>query len=162
QIMSSDGTVLSSPGAISASGSLALLVGYQGKATAKEAKALGKPYQKGDVIGLSGLEQSFQKRLAGKPAQIIKIVGPGHKVDTTASASAAIKGRPVITSIDMNVQHAASEAVSAAKTKKPIDMVAIQPSTGKILAVVERPGGFDRALEGIFPPGSTFKIVTAS
>src|SRR5262249_50236214 len=75
---------------------------------------------------------------------------------------AAIKGRPVITSIDMNVQHAASEAVSAAKTKKPIDMVAIQPSTGKILAVVERPGGFYRALEGIFPPGSTFKIVTAS
>ena len=41
-------------------------------------------------------------------------------------------------------------------------MVAIQPSTGKVLAVVERPGGFDRALAGIFPPGSTFKVVTAS
>ena len=41
-------------------------------------------------------------------------------------------------------------------------MVVIQPSTGKVLAVVERPGGFDRALEGIFPPGSTFKVVTAS
>jgi cell division protein FtsI/penicillin-binding protein 2 len=160
--MSSDGTALSSPGAIAASGSLALLVGYLGKATAKEAKALGKPYKKGDVIGLSGLELTYQKRLAGKPAQIIKIVGPGHKVDSTATRFAAIKGRPVTTSIDMNVQAAASQAVSTAKTNKPIDMVAIQPSTGKILAVVERPGGFDRALEGIFPPGSTFKIVTAS
>jgi len=161
-IVSSDGTVLSSPGAISASGSLALLVGYLGKATAKEAKALGKPYKKGDLIGLSGLEQTYQKRLAGKPAQIIKIVGPGHKVDATAMRFAAIKGKPVTTSIDMSVQHAASEAVLTAKTNKPIDMVAIQPSTGKILAVVESPGGFDRALEGIFPPGSTFKIVTAS
>jgi cell division protein FtsI/penicillin-binding protein 2 len=41
-------------------------------------------------------------------------------------------------------------------------MVVIQPSTGKILAVVERPGGYNRALEGTFPPGSTFKIMTAS
>jgi cell division protein FtsI/penicillin-binding protein 2 len=41
-------------------------------------------------------------------------------------------------------------------------MVVIQPSTGKILAVVERPGGYNRALEGTFPPGSTFKVVTAS
>ena len=57
---------------------------------------------------------------------------------------------------------AASAAVSAAATKKPIDMVVTQPSTGKVLAVVERPGGFDRALAGIFPPGSTFKVVTAS
>jgi cell division protein FtsI/penicillin-binding protein 2 len=62
----------------------------------------------------------------------------------------------------MRVQRAASAAVSAAATKKPIDLVAIQPSTGRVLAVVERPGGFDRALSGIFPPGSTFKVVTAS
>jgi cell division protein FtsI/penicillin-binding protein 2 len=31
-----------------------------------------------------------------------------------------------------------------------------------VLAVIERPGGFDRALQGVFPPGSTFKVVTAS
>src|SRR5262249_62271871 len=42
------------------------------------------------------------------------------------------------------------------------DMVVVQRSTGKVLAVIERPGGFDRALSGIFPPGSTFKIITAS
>ncbi len=71
-------------------------------------------------------------------------------------------GKNVATSIEMSDQLAASAAVSSAKTNKPIDMVVIQPSTGKVLAVVERPGGFDRALDGIFPPGSTFKIITAS
>jgi cell division protein FtsI/penicillin-binding protein 2 len=73
-----------------------------------------------------------------------------------------VPGKPVQTSIDMQDQMAASAAVSAAATHKPIDMVVTQPSTGKVLAVVERPGGFDRALAGIFPPGSTFKVVTAS
>ena len=62
----------------------------------------------------------------------------------------------------MSVQLAASHAVSSASTSKPVDMVVIQPSTGEILAVVERPGGYDRALDGTFPPGSTFKIMTAS
>ena len=62
----------------------------------------------------------------------------------------------------MAVQLAASQAVSTAGTNKPVDMVVIQPSTGHVLAMVERPGGWDRAIDGTFPPGSTFKIVTAS
>ena len=80
----------------------------------------------------------------------------------TAARFPAVPGKPVRTSIDMQMQMAASAAVSSAATKKPVNMVITQPSTGKVLAVVERPGGFDRALEGIFPPGSTFKVVTAS
>jgi cell division protein FtsI/penicillin-binding protein 2 len=41
-------------------------------------------------------------------------------------------------------------------------MVVIQPSTGKLLAMVERPGSWDRAIDGVYPPGSTFKVVTGS
>jgi cell division protein FtsI/penicillin-binding protein 2 len=62
----------------------------------------------------------------------------------------------------MHDQLAASAAVRAATTTRPVDLVAIQPSTGRVVAVIERPGGFDRALQGGFPPGSTFKVVTAS
>jgi hypothetical protein len=162
QVLAADGTVLSSPTAIAQSGSLSLLTGNVVAATAKQAKALGAPYQKGDLIGQGGIEQADQARLAGRPALIIRIEGPGKKVDATAVKFPATAGRPVQTSIDMHTQLAAAHAVAGAAKTKPIDMVVLQPSTGHVLAVIERPGGFDRALQGIFPPGSTFKIVTAS
>jgi Penicillin binding protein transpeptidase domain/NTF2-like N-terminal transpeptidase domain len=161
-VLAADGSMLSSPAMIASSGSLALLTGTVVAATKAQAKALGAPYQPGDPVGQGGVEQAYQAQLAGRPALAIELAGPGHRVDATAARFPAVPGTPVRTSIDMHVQMAASAAVSAATTSKPIDLVAIQPSTGRVLAVVERPGGFDRALSGIFPPGSTFKIVTAS
>jgi cell division protein FtsI/penicillin-binding protein 2 len=162
QILGTGGAVLSSPTTIAQSGSLSLLTGTIVAATAAQAKALGAPYQKGDLIGEGGIEQAYQARLAGRPSLTIQIEGPGKHVDATAAHFPSVAGQPVQTSIDMRYQLAASHAVSAASTNRPIDMVVLQPSTGKVLAVIERPGGFDRALSGIFPPGSTFKIVTAS
>jgi Penicillin binding protein transpeptidase domain/NTF2-like N-terminal transpeptidase domain len=162
QILGTDGTVLSSPQTQAQSGSLALLTGIVVRATAAQAKALGAPYVAGDLIGEGGIEQSYQAELAGRPSLTIAIAGPGHKTGATAAKFSAVPGQPVKTSIDMQTQLAASHAVESAKTSKPVDVVALQPSTGQILAVVERPGGFDRALQGIFPPGSTFKIVTGS
>jgi len=162
QVLAADGTVLSSPQAIAQSGSISLLTGNVVAATAAQAKALGAPYQKGDLIGQGGIEQAYQPRLAGQPALVIRIEGPGKKVNATAVRFPATAGRSVQTSIDMRDQLAAAHAVAAAATTKKIDMVVLQPSTGRVLALVERPGGLDRALQGIFPPGSTFKIVTAS
>lgn len=161
-VLAADGTVLSSPAALAQSGSLALLTGNVVAATASQARKLGAPYQPGDLIGEGGVEQAYQQRLAGKPALSIRIIGPGSRVDATAARFRGSPGQPVRTSIDMAIQRAASHAVASAPTSKPVDLVAIQPSTGHVLAVVERPGGFDRALSGIFPPGSTFKVVTAS
>ena len=162
QILAADGTVLNSPAALAQSGSLALLTGIVVKATAAQAKALGAPYRAGDPVGLGGIEQAYQKQLAGHPSLTITIEGPGSHVDATAAKFPNSPGTPVKTSIVMADQIAASHAVASAATNKPIDIVAVQPSTGHVLAVVERPGGFNRALQGEFPPGSTFKIVTAS
>jgi Penicillin binding protein transpeptidase domain/NTF2-like N-terminal transpeptidase domain len=161
-VLASDGTDLSSPSVIAQSGSIALLTGTVVAATKAQAKALGAPYQAGDLIGQGGIEQAYQAQLAGRPSLAIQLDGPGRRVDAALARFAATPGKPVQTSLDMQDQMAASAAVAGAGTSKPIDMVAIQPSTGKVLAVVERPGGFDRALAGIFPPGSTFKVVTAS
>ena len=161
-VLAADGTILSSDQAIAESGSISLLTGNVVTATAAQARALGAPYRAGDLIGLGGIEQADQAQLAGRPSLTIRIEGPGNRLDANAARFPAAPGRPVTTTIDMRVQRAASQAVSTAATKKPVDLVAIQPSTGKVLAVVERPGGFNRALEGEFPPGSTFKVVTAS
>jgi hypothetical protein len=161
-VLADDGTVLSSAQAFAESGSISLLVGNVVKATAAQAKALGAPYRAGDLIGQGGIEQAYQAELAGRPSLAIRIEGPGSRVGATAARFPATPGTPVKTSLDLRYQMAASQAVAAAATKKPVDVVAIQPSTGRILAVVERPGGFNRALQGVFPPGSTFKVVTAS
>lgn len=87
-------------------------------------------------------------------------------------------GDTVVTTLDMNVQKAAYEALGSYQGA----VVALQPSTGKILAMVSKPD-FDpntiaqewdsitseegnssvllnRATQGLYPPGSTFKIFT--
>ncbi len=161
-VLADDGTVLSSPQVIAASGSISLLTGDVVPATAAQARALGAPYQAGAQIGQGGIEQAYQSLLAGRPSLTIRIEGPGSKLDATAARFTASPGTPVRTSIDMRDQMAAGQAVTSAATTKPVDVVVIQPSTGQVLAVVERPGGFNRALQGEFPPGSTFKVVTAS
>ena len=162
QVLAADGTVLSSPQVIAQSGSISLLTGNVVTATGAQAKALGAPYQAGDQIGQGGIEQADQDRLAGRPSLTIRIEGPGGRRDATAAHFAAAPGAPVKTSLVLADQLAASKAVQSAATTKPVDVVVLQPSTGQVLAVVERPGGFDRALQGEFPPGSTFKVVTAS
>ncbi|GAB1513331.1 penicillin-binding transpeptidase domain-containing protein [Actinophytocola sp. KF-1] len=60
------------------------------------------------------------------------------------------------------VQRAAQAAVDGQQL--PAALVAIQPSTGDILAVAQNSamGGTPSALQGLFPPGSTFKIATAT
>jgi hypothetical protein len=160
QVLAADGTVLSSPRTIARSPSLQIVTGNVVRATAAQAKELGVPYQAGDPVGQGGVEEAYQEQLAGKPSMTIRIEGPGSNVVVAHLPGAP--GTKVRTSINMHDQLAASAAVRAATTTRPVDLVAIQPSTGRVLAVIERPGGFDRALQGGFPPGSTFKVVTAS
>jgi Penicillin binding protein transpeptidase domain/NTF2-like N-terminal transpeptidase domain len=162
KVLAADETDLTSPQVIAESGSISLLTGGVAPATAAQAKALGTGYRAGAEIGQGGIEQAYQAQLAGRPSVTIAIERAGRRADATVARFAASAGKPVRTSLDMRVQLAASAAVRSASTKKPVDLVAVQPSTGRILAVVERPGGFDRALQGEFPPGSTFKVVTAS
>ncbi|MBB4915142.1 penicillin-binding transpeptidase domain-containing protein [Streptosporangium saharense] len=141
-----------------AGGSVQQLVGYLDKATAKDVKTLGAPYKAGDPIGRGGLQQTFQRDLAGTPATEIQIVNP-DKTTKTLGTIKDTEGKEVTTTLDLRVQRAAADAVR--DLKQTASLVAIKPSSGEILAVVNNQGGFNRALDGNYPPGSTFKAVTA-
>lgn len=68
---------------------------------------------------------------------------------------------PATASLSLGVQNAAQAAVDAAAT--PAMLVAIQPSTGDILAVAQNGSATDgNPLTGLYAPGSTFKIATAA
>lgn len=134
-------------------GSVQQLVGILSKATKKDVAKLGPSYKVGQAVGLGGLQQTFQKRLAGTPTTEIRL---GDKpLGTIKGAS----GEDIQATLDPQVQAAAVGAVK--DMPKPTSLVAIRPSTGEILAVVNNVGGWNRALDGRYPPGSTFKAVTA-
>lgn len=143
-----------------AGGSIQQIVGYVDKADAKEAKRLGPPYRAGDPVGKAGLQATFQERLAGRPSLEIQVVGEDGKAVRTLDTIKGAPGKPLRTSLDLTVQQAAVKAVEG--LGKPASLVAIRPSTGEILAVVNNRGGFNRALDGAYPPGSTFKTITAA
>ncbi|MBB5133508.1 cell division protein FtsI/penicillin-binding protein 2 [Thermocatellispora tengchongensis] len=140
-------------------GSVQQLVGWLDKATDKDVKQLGVPYEKGDPVGRAGLQATFQKRLAGRPTTTVELVGGGGKRVKKLGELEGAEGEDVRTTLDLSVQRAAVEAVRG--LDKPASLVAIRPGTGEILAVVNNRGGFNRALDGNYPPGSTFKAVTA-
>ncbi|GII97436.1 penicillin-binding transpeptidase domain-containing protein [Sinosporangium siamense] len=139
-------------------GSVQQLTGFLDKATDKDVKRLGSAFKVGDAVGRGGLQETFQEQLAGTPATEIRLktgddAATLHKVEGK-------KGEPLKTTLDLRVQEAAAGAVR--DLKKTASLVAVRPSTGEILAVVNNQGGFNRALDGTYAPGSTFKAVTAA
>jgi cell division protein FtsI/penicillin-binding protein 2 len=138
------------------------LVGSVGPVTAEQLGRLGPPYDASSVVGQSGLESAYERRLAGSP--LVAVVGldaAGARVATLATF-AGRRARPVQTTIDPAVQRAA-EAALAGETHN-VAMVAIRASTGQVLATVSEPTGeaFDAALQGAYPPGSTFKVLVSA
>ncbi len=159
-VLAANGSPLDSPQAVAESGSVEMLTGTIGPVTAAQLKQLGPPYQQGDMAGQGGIEQAYERRLAGTPRTSIELMN-GRGVVATVANFGDHPGTPVQTSIDVRVQQAASRAIDTVSGYN-VAMVAIRPSTGEVLAVVNKPGGFNRALLGTYPPGSTFKMITAS
>ncbi len=137
------------------------LIGGVGTITADRLGELGPPYGAADEVGLSGLEAAFETRLAGTPdLTIVRINRYGRDVATVLSAVGTAPA-DVLTTIDVTVQAAAERALDG--ITKPAAVVIVDTQTSDVLASVSRPaGGYDRAFLGTYPPGSTYKIVTAA
>jgi cell division protein FtsI/penicillin-binding protein 2 len=117
----------------------------------------------GDETGQWGLEKAFDAQLAGTPTRRVVI-------RETAGATAVrtlkkLPGKParaLRTTLSLPTQTAAEQALNGVHGNAAL--VAVQPSSGSILAVANRPVGdtFDKALAGSYAPGSTFKVVTTA
>ncbi|TFW24860.1 penicillin-binding protein 2 [Duganella callida] len=159
------------------------VIGYIGRVSRAEAEALedsddGANYKGTDHIGKEGLEKSYEKQLHGQTGYEEVEVSAGGRAIRTLSRTDAKPGANLILSIDIELQKVVEEAFGERRGA----LVAIEPSTGDILAYVSRPGydpnlfvdGIDaqswnelntsldrpmvnRPLSGTYAPGSTFK-----
>jgi cell division protein FtsI/penicillin-binding protein 2 len=157
------GTVFQSSNARSAitPGLASGVVGTVGPITAQELSQLGAPYDANSVVGQTGLEQADERQLAGQPGATVTVVNSGGTRLATVAKLPVRPGTPVTTTIDPATQHAAEAALAG--ERKSAALVAVNATTGGVLAAVSvNSGGFDQAIDGGFPPGSTFKVITST
>jgi Penicillin binding protein transpeptidase domain/Penicillin-binding Protein dimerisation domain/NTF2-like N-terminal transpeptidase domain len=157
------GTVFQAGTALSAitPGLTAGVVGTVGPVTAQELSQLGAPYTAQDDVGQTGLEQAYERQLAGTPSATVSVVSASGTHVATVATLPSHPGTPVITTIRPSAQRAAEAALAG--EKKSAALVAVNVTTGAVLAAVSaNSGGFDQAIDGAFPPGSTFKVITST
>ncbi|GAA0337244.1 penicillin-binding transpeptidase domain-containing protein [Actinoallomurus spadix] len=149
------------------------VVGRLGPATAERLQQVGAPYQPGDTIGVSGLQVLEQRKLAGTPTVQVVAQDPSGAGEKILNEVPGTPSQPVATTIDRRTQDAAEAALKG--VPYPASLAAIDPSTGAIIAAADntavqgrtdaRQGGdssqeSSTALNGHYPPGMTFSIVT--
>jgi len=161
------------------------ILGYIGEADDKAIKE--NPYYKsGDYIGKSGLEKSYEKVLRGvkgvKNLFVDNMNNPKGSYMDGLYDTTAVPGENIVSTIDINLQEYGEKLMQ----NKIGAVVAIEPQTGEILAMVSAPSYdpnllvgrairtnypalatdpniplYNRAIQAVYPPGSTFKPVTA-
>ena len=161
------------------------VLGYVGTndelpASALEGEDLRTFHTKG-TIGRDGLEKQYDDQLQGQTGGIIYRVDPaGFKIDPPLYRQKPEQGENLMTTLDIDLQLAAERAMG----RNVGGVVALDIASGEVLALCSKPdydlnevsprmttdtfkrisdeeGWFNRAINGTYPPGSTFKIVTA-
>jgi cell division protein FtsI/penicillin-binding protein 2 len=134
------------------------VVGSVGTEVSSSFRAEGVAYQPGNTVGLSGLQQYYQRRLVGSPSTEVVVESDSGRLDQVLSKWSGPSAEPVQTTLDSSAQLAADRALTT--TAHPAAIVAVQASTGKILAVGSQ-GGAD-PLNGHYSPGQAFTIVSSA
>ncbi|HZX02588.1 penicillin-binding transpeptidase domain-containing protein [Kribbella sp.] len=139
------------------------IIGTMRTATADTLKNAGPTASAQDQLGATGLQYAFQQQLAGTPGGTVTLRDGKTKLTIkTVFTQKGTAGTPVKTTLDTNMQKSAEAAL--ATSKLPASLVAVQASTGQILAAANgpQPTNYNRAFQGRYAPGSTFKIVTSA
>lgn len=142
-------------------------------------------YQLGDYIGISGIEKTYEQELRGVKGKRVVLVDVHNREKGSYRNGEEdiipVAGTPLWSTLDLGLQKYGEELMA----NKRGSIVAIEPATGEILCIVSSPSYdpnllvgknrgknysmlardnekkplYDRALQAMYPPGSTFKLV---
>jgi len=165
------------------------LLGYTNQVSEKYIKRDSLYYLPGDIAGITGVERSYEKELRGEKGikyiqKDIRLRNVGPYKNGTLDKE-VISGKDLTLTIDYDLQKMAEEML----VNKHGAIVALDPNNGEILVLATGPDvdpnlftgsekkkniyklskdtlydnkpTFDRALQAAYPPGSTFKLITA-
>ncbi|SMC86140.1 penicillin-binding protein 2 [Moheibacter sediminis] len=160
------------------------ILGYINEANERYIKTDSTYYEPGDLVGIAGVEKSYEKELRGVKGvrnyvadRLMKSVGSYKDGEYDRAAKS---GKTLTLTIDYDLQLYAEELLQ----NKRGAIVALDPKTGEILAMASAPtvdpnryltsiernalindsvsmANYDRVAQGSYPPGSPFKLMTA-
>ena len=160
------------------------LLGYVSEVDSRYIETHGGEYKAGDYAGMTGIEATCEKYLKGEKGYRIFLRDSRNRIESSyrdgEMDKEAIPGKDIVTTIDAELQNYGQTLMQ----NKVGSLVAIEPSTGEILALVSSPGidvdaladigshyteiasdpykpMFNRAVQASYPPGSVFKLVNA-
>lgn len=140
------------------------LVGAIGSEVDSALRVDGTFYLPGTTIGISGLEQAYQRQLLGSPTTSVDVLNQAGKVTAELMRWQGTPGKPLLTTINTRVQNAAIAALDSVPNSG--ELVAVQATTGDVLAVAQHqgsgtlpPGG---TLDAKLSPGTAFTIVSTA
>ncbi|MGM0786606.1 MAG: penicillin-binding transpeptidase domain-containing protein, partial [Thermodesulfobacteriota bacterium] len=159
------------------------LIGYLGEISEKELNAGVYPHKRGrDMVGRFGAEKTFEIELSGVPGVKIIQVNATGQVVRVLDKEPARPGHNLYLTIDLRLQQKAEELLRGRSGA----IVAMDPENGDVLAMASSPGFMqsqfvngiksekwkklvndperplrNKAIQGQYPPASTYKIITA-
>jgi len=163
-------------------GILSHAAGYVGEVSEQQIEASNGKLRPGDFAGKTGLERQYNDLLQGTDGMRRVVVNSIGKEVDRLSTQEAIPGKQITLTIDYDLQQIAEQSLG----QRPGAVVALDPRTGEVLAMVSRPTPdpndfavriqadvwkqlnddplhplMNRAIQAQLAPGSVFKIVTA-
>jgi penicillin-binding protein 2 len=164
-------------------GFLSHATGYVGEVSEQQIEASNGKLRPGDFVGKTGIERQYNEMLMGTDGMRRVVVNSVGKEVDRLTAQEAVPGKQIQLTIDYDLQQVAEQTLG----QRPGAVVALDPRTGEVLAMVSRPTPdpndfavrisgkqwkelnedplhplLNRAIQAQLAPGSVFKIVTAT
>jgi penicillin-binding protein 2 len=166
---------------------LAHILGYVGEISPKQLESeRWQRLKAGAIIGKGGLEEYYDEFLRGRDGYRKVIVDSRGRIQNEIGIIPAQSGQDLVTTIDLDLQMVAEEKLETSASKRGT-LIALDPRNGEVLALASQPSFdpnvfvqgsktregrkqiaaywqeptrplYNRAIQGRYPPGSTWKI----